>query len=189
MRTGSVIYASYPYTLMRCFIAIPYNPGPVIRDIMKTVNEKYGKNAKMAKPEDMHITIEFFDDISEDMAADIWNGLNTKAFINSTVSIMGISHFPEGRKARILVMPVDGNKILDRNQELYQKGRHRWNGRNFRPHLTICRFRSPVYVSDLEKMYEYADIPLAPVQEIVFIKSVLSSEGPIYSIFRKTQLI
>ncbi len=174
---------------MRCFIAIPYKPDPVVRDIMKVVEEKYGKNAKMARAEDMHITIEFFEDITEDRASDIWDSMNVKAFMNSAISVMGISHFPEGKKARVLVMAVNGNKILDMNQELFQNGRHRWNGNNFKPHLTICRFRTPVYVSDLEKMYEYVDIPQAPVREIVFMKSVLSSEGPSYSIFRKTQLI
>ena len=184
-----MIYAPSQYTLMRCFLAIPYRPDPVVKDIMRTVEEKYGKNAKITRSEDMHITIEFWEDISEDMAADIWDRLNMKAFMNSTLSIMGLSHFPEGKKARVLVMPVDANKILNMNQELYQDGRYRWNGKNFKPHLTICRFRTPVYVSDLENMYEYINIPLAPVKEIVFMKSVLSSEGPTYSIFRKAQLM
>ena len=174
---------------MRCFIAIPYRPDPVVKDIMRDVEEKYGKNAKISRSEDMHITIEFFEDITEDMAADIWNSLNMNAFMNSALSIMGLSHFPEGKKARVLVMTVDANKLLNRNQELYQNDRYRWNRKNFKPHLTICRFRTPVYVSDLENMYEYINIPLAPVKEIVFMKSVLNNEGPTYSIFRKAQLI
>ncbi len=174
---------------MRCFLAIPYRPDPVVKDIMRTVEEKYGKNAKISRSEDMHITIEFFEDITEGMAADIWNSLNINAFMNSTLSIMGLSHFPEGKKARVLVMTVDANKLLNRNQELYQNDRYRWNRKNFKPHLTICRFRTPVYVSDLENMYEYINIPLAPVKEIVFMKSVLNNEGPTYSIFRKAQLI
>ncbi len=174
---------------MRCFLAIPYRPDPVVKDIIRTVEEKYGKNAKISRSEDMHITIEFFEDITEGMAADIWNSLNINAFMNSTLSIMGLSHFPEGKKARVLVMTVDANKLLNRNQELYQNDRYRWNRKNFKPHLTICRFRTPVYVSDLENMYEYINIPLAPVKEIVFMKSVLNNEGPTYSIFRKAQLI
>ena len=110
---------------MRCFIAIPYRPDPVVKDIMRDVEEKYGKNAKISRSEDMHITIEFFEDITEDMAADIWNSLNMNAFMNSALSIMGLSHFPEGKKARVLVMTVDANKLLNRNQGLYQNDRYR----------------------------------------------------------------
>ena len=189
IKTGSVIYASITYISMRCFIAIPYEPDSVVKNLMRIVEEKYGKNVRMVRPENMHLTIEFFEDIQEDVAAQRWDKLNIPAFKDSTFIIKRIGHFPEGKKARVLTLAIDRNRIMDRNQELYNDVRYRWNKRAFKPHITLCRFKSSVYVHDLVKEYEGIEFGKYPAKEILFIKSVLSEEGPQYTVFRRVQLM
>ncbi len=147
-------------------------------------------NVKWVKPEQMHLTLAFLGEVSEQFIEQTKAQLepvanNIKPF---ACQIEGLGAFPGASRARVLWAGMrDGEKEIKELQKevvraLTQIG-YVPEKRPFSPHLTLGRLREPADVSFI------ASIPfqssLFPVTGVILFRSVLKPEGPEYTVLKE----
>ncbi len=181
---------------MRVFLAIDINEH-VKKEMERIIKQlkRLGANARWVKPDNAHITIKFFGEISEGeielIKQEIDRGISGVA--NFDISIEKLGVFPEyGRNPRVVWA---GIKFGDEMEKLYNELNKRFSKigfprehREFKPHLTLCRIKSSSGLSGLKKGIaenENHFFGKITVDQIILHKSELTPNGPIYSIIKK----
>lgn len=167
-----------PETL-RLFVAV-YPPRQTARALLQAIPELDLPPHRLVHPEQIHLTLHFIGDtpsveldaITESIRAST-GGLGPFA-----LAPQGLITLPERRRPRLLAARTDrpGNLMeLQRRlaARLARRARRR-PGDRFRPHLTLCRFRSPAPKPAI-------DVPLAvapfEVETIELVRSTLRPDG------------
>jgi len=168
---------------MRCFLALD------IPDEAKIKINRVGEQMsifgiKSAKPENLHYTIKFLGDISEETVNEVKMKVRevVSGFQPFTLNIKNIGVFPNLSNIRIIWL---GGPELYQLQKAIDEG---FSGlfkkeREIVPHLTIARVR---FLENKEKLVNFLEenkevnIGSFEVNEIKLKKSVLTSSGPLY---------
>jgi|UniRef100_A0A7C3Z2W0 2'-5' RNA ligase len=172
--------------MIRSFIAITI-PEEVKREIGKIIRECEAKKypCRWVVPENLHITLLFLGEVSEDFLARVKKELakiaqKTKVF---SIKLGGFGAFPSWKNPRIIWIGVPfGNKEIESLQanlveNLAQLG-FKPEEKRFHPHLTIGRAKGLIKDIDLlERRYES---DLIKVETVVLFKSTLTPNGPVY---------
>jgi 2'-5' RNA ligase len=181
---------------MRVFLAIDINES-VKREMENIIKKlkRLGANARWVRPDNAHITIKFFGEISESeielIMEKIKEGIADIIDFNIAVEKLGV--FPEyGKNPRVVWAGVRVGKELEK---LYNELNKRFSKigfpeehKEFKPHLTLCRIKNSSGLSGLKKgiaeneNHSFGEIS---VDNIILYKSELTSNGPVYSIIRK----
>jgi len=174
---------------IRSFIAIEIGYNEKIKQLFNDIKNT-GAIIKLVEPENIHITLKFLGDISDDNIKDIENIMK-----NSLVGIKpfqfnleGIGVFPNQKYIKIIWIGINNSEILEKiskriNEKIYSIIPEN-KQQKFIPHITICRVKSSknkekiLEIVDKYKNYKFADII---VDTIKLKKSELTSKGPIYS--------
>ncbi|MDO8610053.1 MAG: RNA 2',3'-cyclic phosphodiesterase [bacterium] len=171
---------------MRAFVAIEIYSNEIINLISKFQSE-ININAKPVEPHNLHFTLQFLGDISQDMAEKVMISLNSVKFSSFMVNFKGIGVFPKLKFPRIVWIGTDenGGKSL---VELSKKVENVLTplgfsvDKPFKPHITVFRIKNKI--GDISKeLDKFKSIDFG-TQEITGFKlkqSVLSSKGPVYS--------
>lgn len=187
----------------RCFLAIDMQPslvekiGEVQKEFKKTKN-----NVKYTEKENLHFTIKFFGNITEDKIDEIKNVIKKviikikeesindildDADFKTELAIEGIGTFPNKKYMKVLWIGTKNNDFLtDLQKELdseFEKIGFE-KEKNFKTHLTIGRIRNLKYKKEFkEKIEELETINIGnmSISKISLKKSELTPEGPIYS--------
>ena len=171
---------------MRAFVAIEIYSNEIINLISKFQSE-ININAKPVEPHNLHFTLQFLGDISQDMAEKVMISLNSVKFSSFMVNFKGIGVFPKLKFPRIVWIGTDenGGKSL---VELSKKVENVLTplgfsvDKPFKPHITVFRIKNKI--GDISKeLDKFKSIDFG-IQEITGFKlkqSVLSSKGPVYS--------
>ncbi|MSV33489.1 MAG: RNA 2',3'-cyclic phosphodiesterase [Nitrosarchaeum sp.] len=171
---------------MRAFVAIEIYSNEIINLISKFQSE-ININAKPVEPHNLHFTLQFLGDISQDIAEKVMISLNSVKFSSFMVNFKGIGVFPKLKFPRVVWIGTDensGNLLM----ELAKKVENALIplgfsvDKPFKPHITVFRIKNKI--GDISKeLDKFKSIDFG-TQEITGFKlkqSVLSSKGPVYS--------
>lgn len=171
---------------MRAFVAIEIYSNEIIKLISKFQSE-ININAKPVEPHNLHFTLQFLGDISQDTAEKVMLSLNSVKFSSFMVNFKGVGVFPKLEFPRIIWIGTDengGNLLMDLAKKvenaLIPLGFS--VDKPFKPHITVFRIKNKI--GDISKeLDKFKSIDFG-TQEITGFKlkqSVLSSKGPAYS--------
>jgi len=170
---------------MRTFVAIEVNNKDVLNSIHKIQTELNIK-AKPVELHNMHFTVQFLGEISEEMTRKISDALNSLEFTPFLISFVGIGVFPKPSFPRVIWIGTnEGVNELEKLAEMIRTKLSQLGFRpdkKFKPHVTIFRVKNKIEgISDkLEKFSSYY-FGKQTVSEIKLKKSELTPNGPIYT--------
>jgi len=170
---------------MRTFVAIEVNNKDVLNSIHKFQNELNFK-AKPVELYNMHFTVQFLGEVSDELIGKISDALNSIEFSAFSISFASIGVFPNPNFPRIIWIGTDdGINELEKLAEMIRSKLSHLGfspDKKFKPHVTIFRVKNKIEdMSDkLEKFSSYY-FGKQTISEIKLKKSKLTPNGPIYT--------
>ena len=169
---------------MRTFVAIEINNEDLLNSV-KSVQNELKLNAKPVDLQNIHFTMMFLGEITEQISKKVQDALQSVKFSPFNVEFVGIGAFPKPRFPRVVW--IGTRKGADKLSELAVKIEKALlplgfkNDKKFKAHVTIFRIKNKIGdISDKLAGFN-STIGIQHVSEIKFKKSVLTSNGPIYS--------
>lgn len=172
--------------LMRTFVAIEIDNQEILDSINK-VQSKLKIKAKPISTKNIHFTLFFLGEVSDSVSEKIQESLESIKFQPFEVCIRGVGAFPKPNFPRIVWVGTDnegGKKLIELASVVEEKLSNLGfqKDKPFKPHVTIFRVKNKIgNISDELKKLETYSFGIQKVSEIKFKKSVLTSDGPIYS--------
>jgi 2'-5' RNA ligase len=170
---------------MRTFVAIEVNDNNVLNSIQQVQSELNIK-AKRVELHNMHFTVQFLGEVSEDMVKKISDALNSIEFSKFSITFASIGVFPNTNSPRVIWIGVDeGINELEKLAETIRSKLSRVGFRadkKFKPHVTIFRVKNKIEgLSDKLEKFSSRSFGIQSVLEIKLKKSELMPNGPIYT--------
>lgn len=180
-----------PLTVIRAFVGVRIDPDMAQRiSAVQSQLKRSLAGVRWVGRENLHFTLKFLGPVKEEKVVPIMNALEQALRAMPRFSIVGrgIGVFPDIRRARVLWVGLEGKALgslaMEVEKALEPIGFTR-EKREFRPHLTIGRWRSFDGRSDLLRQeierWKGHDFGESWVEEVVFFQSVLKAEGAVYS--------
>ena len=181
---------------LRSFIAFDIEENsPIIKNIynVQDLLLNTGASLKMVRPENVHMTLRFLGNISQDRLDQIHNEMKNVDFIPFEVRINGLGAFPNLRRIGVVWAGIrEGQNELrsifyQLDSKLSKLG-FKPENRGFSPHLTLARVRSGRNKIELAKRIEELrnfDFGIVEAKCLRLKRSVLTPQGPIYSTLRE----
>ena len=171
---------------MRTFVAVEISSQQVINKISKFQSE-ININAKPVESENLHFTIQFLGEITEEKAEKVMDVLQEIKFSNFLIKFRGIGVFPKLKFPRVIWIGTDedGGKALVKLAKKVEdalKPLGFTSDKPFKPHITVFRIKNKN--KDIKKQlqkYELYEFGSQEITNFKFKQSVLTSQGPIYS--------
>jgi 2'-5' RNA ligase len=171
---------------MRVFVAAEINSEEVLGSIKKFQSE-FDIKAKPVSLNNIHFTLLFLGEISEQISAQVQDALNSIQFEEFDVQFQGIGAFPKASFPRVIWVGTDENGgenlkklALQVENALSPLGFH--SDKPFRPHVTIFRIKNKIgNISDKLERFSSTEFGGQRISEIKFKQSVLTPDGPSYS--------
>jgi 2'-5' RNA ligase len=156
------------------------------------------RNVRWVRFEGMHLTLKFLGEISEAQAGGVTAVLEACCRGKSPISlsVMGTGWFPAGsRSPRVLWVGLEAGPELASLQSGIESALAREGfppeGRDFRPHLTLGRVKSPQgllpVLNEIEKA-KSLEFGRMTVSQVTFFQSRLKPEGAEYSVLGRFPL-
>ena len=170
---------------MRTFVAIEVNNKDVLNSIHKIQTELNIK-AKPVELHNMHFTVQFLGEVSEETIGKIYDALNSIEFSSFSISFASVGVFPKPNSPRVILIGVtDGINELEKLAEMIRSKLSHIGfspDKKFKPHVTIFRVKNKIedLSSKLEK-FSSCSFGKQLVSEIKLKKSELTYQGPIYT--------
>lgn len=171
---------------MRTFVAVEINNDEVLESIKK-IQSDLDLRAKPVALENIHFTLLFLGEISEQISFKVQEALSSIKFVEFDVEFQGIGAFPKVSQPRVIWVGTDekgGEQLCNLASQvesaLSPLGFQR--DKPFRSHVTIFRIKNKVRnISDKLTKFSSEKFGIQRVSEIKFKQSVLTPEGPNYS--------
>ena len=170
---------------MRTFIAIEVNDQDVLNSIHKIQTELNIK-AKPVELHNMHFTVQFLGEVSEEMIRKISDVLSSLEFSPFSISFMGVGVFPKPNFPRVIW--IGANEGVNELEKLAEMIRSKLSqlgfspDKKFKPHVTIFRVKNKIEgMSDKLEKFSSHYFGKQTVSEIKLKKSELTPNGPIYT--------
>ena len=183
--------------MVRCFVAIECNNPEVVKRIRKvqTTLEETGANLKNVEPENIHLTMKFLGEITQQKVDEVTQVVEDISFYPFTLVVEEVGVFPNMRRPTTIWAGItEGvSNLVSVFEELDGKLSRlgfKQEHRRFQPHLTIGRVRTGQNKDQLvEELLRLKDEVFGDVKvnRIVLKKSVLTPKGPIYSILAESR--
>lgn len=171
---------------MRTFVAVEISNESTLNAIAKLQSD-LKIEAKPVSKENMHFTLLFLGEISDEMAPKIMELLNSVSFSPIEMKLVGVGAFPNPKSPRVVWIGVDKDAAknlvelaLQVEERLVPLGFK--SDRPFKPHLTIFRIKNRIGdISQELNKFSTLEIGHETISELKFKKSILTPTGPIYS--------
>ncbi|MEM2104666.1 MAG: RNA 2',3'-cyclic phosphodiesterase [Candidatus Bathyarchaeia archaeon] len=183
------------FETIRSFIAFDIENVSVLEKIRKVqkILADSGADLKLVEPENIHITLRFLGNITQNMVDKIYNGMQKIQFTPFDVKVQGLGAFPNPRYPRVLWAGIREGAIQLRGifeqLEPYLRGLgFAPDRKGFSPHLTIARVRSGRNRGELaERLKENLNFDFGVLEAkcLRLKRSDLTPKGPIYSTLRE----
>jgi 2'-5' RNA ligase len=171
---------------MRIFVAIEISSNEIIDSISKFQSE-ININAKPVEPHNLHFTLQFLGEISQETVEKVMISLNSVKFSRFMVNFKGVGVFPKLKFPRVIWIGTDengGNLLI----ELAKKVENALTplgfsvDKPFKPHITVFRIKNKIedISKELDK-FKSLDFGTQQISGFKLKQSVLSSKGPVYS--------
>ena len=171
---------------MRAFVAIEISSNKIINLISKFQSE-ININAKPVELNNLHFTMQFLGEISQETAEKVMLSLNTVKFSRFIVNFKGVGVFPRLEFPRVIWIGTDENggksliKLAKKVENVLTPLGFSVD-KPFKPHITVFRIKNKIenISKELDK-FKSVDFGTQEITEFKFKQSVLSSKGPVYS--------
>lgn len=185
--------------LRRIFVGISFKedlqePFSEVFRKLKTSAGKKDLDIKWTRPENLHLTLNFLGEISDEQTQELCKKLSELAseIKPFTVSIKDLGGLPDDDQARVLYMGVRNKKELRTLQESID-ARLEPIGLNpvdhdYVPHITLARLRNKKNIKDLISPFARRDFGDVPVDKIQVFESFLQQNFPVYKIVEEFEL-
>jgi 2'-5' RNA ligase len=184
--TGNYYKDTSKKNMMRAFVAVEISNEEVINSITK-FQSKINIEAKPVKPQNLHFTLQFLGEISDDVSQKIKQALKTIEFSTFKINFKGLGAFPKIKFPRVVWIGTDevgGNALADlaKNVENVLTPLGFISDKPFKSHITVFRIKNKIgdISKELEK-YEKYDFGSQEISKIKLKQSVLTPQGPVYS--------
>jgi 2'-5' RNA ligase len=183
---------------VRAFVAVHINPG--VRDSLARLRDRFADvdaKIKWVEPNNIHLTLAFLGDMDEALASVVADALDGAACGIETFSctVEGIGVFGSQPRPRIIwagmKAPASLVELHARVSRTLSDLEIPFDRKPFRPHLTVARVRSARDTGLLaERATALADAAFGAtdVKAIHLVRSVLTPDGPIYTVLHSTAL-
>lgn len=172
---------------MRTFVAVEIKELKIINNISQFQKNELKINAKPVEAHNLHFTIQFLGEVSEQDIDRIKNTLRQIKFSSFNVILMGIGVFPKPSFPRVVWVGTDkeGAEKLKNLAQLVQNKLEEIGfkvDKPFEPHITIFRVKNKInnITEELER-FRTKQFGLQAITEIKLKKSELTPQGPNYS--------
>lgn len=170
---------------MRTFVAAEISSQDILNSI-KNLQANLRIGAKPVELQNMHFTLLFLGEISDEMAQRVQNELKTIQFDSFDISFEGVGAFPKPKFPRVVWIGVKNG--ADQLVELAKTVEEKLSplgfksDKEFKPHITIFRIKNKIRdITDELAKHSNEKFGSQKISEIKFKKSVLTPSGPIYS--------
>ena len=171
---------------MRTFVAIEITSNEIINSISKFQTEINIK-AKPIEPYNLHFTLQFLGEISQEILEKVMISLNSIKFSKFIINFRGIGVFPTLKFPRIIWIGTDENGgtlliKLAKNVEDVLAPLGFSVDKPFKPHITVFRIKNKIedISKELDK-FKSIDFGKQEIAKFKLKQSILSSNGPVYS--------
>jgi 2'-5' RNA ligase len=170
---------------MRTFVAIEVNNKDVLNSIHK-IRAELNIKAKPVELHNMHFTVQFLGEVSEEMIGKISGVLSNIEFSAFSISFAGIGVFPKPNFPRVIWIGTDdGINELEKLAEMIRSKLSHLGfspDKKFKPHVTIFRVKNKIEnMPDKLKKFSSYYFGKQIVSEIKLKKSELTPNGPVYT--------
>lgn len=171
---------------MRTFVAVEISNESTLNAIEKLQSELKIK-AKPVSKENMHFTLLFLGEISDDMVPKIMEALSSVSFNPIEMKLIDVGAFPNPRSPRVVWIGVDkdaAKNLVELAVQVEEKLRPLGfrSDKPFKPHLTIFRIKDRMNdISHELNKFRSVEVGHETISELKFKKSILTPTGPIYS--------
>ncbi|MCG8431867.1 MAG: RNA 2',3'-cyclic phosphodiesterase [Candidatus Omnitrophica bacterium] len=187
---------------MRCFVAVAL-PQPV-RDILRDIQadlKSSGADVRWVGSGHVHLTLKFMGDLNPKKLPLVRQIIHECAGAHTafSASLHSLGTFPPSGAPRVIWMGIDEGKTRvvslaeDLQKRIAVKAGIPQEKRHFLPHITIGRIRSMRGLSELsEKIQQNAEKnrkEVFTVDTLLFMKSTLTPQGPVYETLQEASLI
>jgi len=184
--TGNYYKDTSKKVVMRAFVAVEISDKEIINSITKFQSEINIK-AKPVEPQNLHFTLQFLGEVSEEISQKIKQALKTIKFSTFKVNFKGIGAFPKMKFPRVIWIGTDdvgGNALVDlaKKVENVLSPLGFTSDKPFKSHITIFRIKNKIgdISRELEK-FETFEFGSQEISNIKLKQSVLTPQGPLYS--------
>ncbi len=170
---------------MRTFVAIEVSSQDVLNSISQ-VQAELNVKAKPVEIHNMHFTVQFLGEVSEEMVRKISSELSSLEFTPFSVSFVGIGVFPKPSSPRVIWIGTnEGADELEKLAEIIRMKLSQLGfqpDKKFKPHVTIFRVKKKIegITNKLQKFSTYS-FGKQVISEVKLKKSELTPNGPIYT--------
>jgi len=178
---------------VRAFLGIKVEYSDKIANFVDEIKE-LNMNAKFVEPENLHVNIKFFGEVTSTKVEKIISAVNEIKFDRFNLALNGVGVFPRVDTPRVVWIGVSSEELVRLFNILDEKfseiGMSK-EQRKFTPHLTICRIRSQVDKSKLDEKlnkFKSAEFGNIEVKELILFESKLYRDGPNYIPLKKFEL-
>lgn len=170
---------------MRTFVAVEIVDQGILNSI-KNLQSNLRIEAKPVELQNMHFTLLFLGEISEDMTQRVQNELKTIQFDSFDIGFEGVGAFPKPKFPRVVWIGIKNGaeELVELAKSVEKKLSPLGfkSDKEFKPHITIFRIKNKIgdITDDLAK-YSTEKFGSQKISEIKFKKSSLTPNGPVYS--------
>ncbi|MFW2543222.1 RNA 2',3'-cyclic phosphodiesterase [Primorskyibacter sp. 2E107] len=166
---------------MRLFVSLNLPEDPLT--VLSAVQDRLPGDLRRVPEENLHLTMAFLGDVSEDLAQAAHEGLETIRAPKVDLALTGATVYG-GRHGQALALEAEGEAPL---HELHDRIRARLRGagvtlerRRFRPHVTLARLPGRVDPGPALAALCTAHVPSFSAHSFSLIQSTLHDAGAIY---------
>ena len=154
-------------------------------------------HVKWVEPHNIHLTLKFLGDMSEDQLEKLYQGVaeGAQGITSFEIRLSRLGAFPNLKKPRVIWIGIeDGKEKLIQLQQKLEDSIFNYGfpkeDRKFSAHLTIGRVKSPRGLDDLVTIMKNTPFESNSIgiREMVVMKSTLTPEGPIYTPLKRIGL-
>lgn len=171
---------------MRAFVAVEIQDDNILDAIAK-IQSEFKIKATPVNKKNMHFTLLFLGEITEEVAANVKKALSTVSFKPIEVKFTHVGAFPNPRSPRVIWIGVDeisSRQLVELASQVEKKLEPLGfkSDKPFKAHLTIFRIKNRADdISGMIEKFKKIDPGKYTMTELKFRQSVLTPNGPIYS--------
>ena len=171
---------------MRAFIAVEIQDDAILDAIVK-IQSDFKIKATPVNKKNMHFTLLFLGEITEETAASVKKALATISFKKFEVAFTHVGAFPNPRSPRVIWIGVDeqsSKQLVELAVQVEKKLEPLGfkPDKPFKPHLTIFRVKNRIDdISSIIEKFKKVDLGKYTMTELKLKQSVLTPSGPVYS--------
>jgi 2'-5' RNA ligase len=171
---------------MRTFVAVEIHSEKILDSITK-IQSDFKIKATPVNKQNMHFTLLFLGDITEEAVANVKEELSSVSFKPIEVRFTHVGAFPNSRSPRVVWLGTDeaaSKQLVDLASQVEKKLQLLGfkSDKPFKPHLTIFRIKNKaVDISSTLEKFKEIDLGKEVITELKFKQSILTPNGPIYS--------